>query len=175
MSANHNPASAQPWVGILMGSDTDLPVMRQAAKLLADFGIPYEIEICSAHRSPRRTAEYASGAAQRGLRVIIVGAGAAAALGGAVAAETTLPVIGVPLATSPLSGFDSLLSLAMMPAGVPVATMAVGEAGARNAAVLAAQILALAEPRLAERMRGYKQQLADGVEAKSKKLREAGA
>ncbi|MGH9535658.1 MAG: 5-(carboxyamino)imidazole ribonucleotide mutase [Terriglobales bacterium] len=161
-------------MGILMGSDTDLPVMRQAAKLLAEFGVPYEIEICSAHRSPRRTAAYAAGAAQRGLRVIIVGAGAAAALGGAVAAETTLPVIGVPLATSPLSGFDSLLSLAMMPAGVPVATMAVGDAGARNAAVLAAQILALSEPRLARRLEEYKQQLAAGVEAKSKKLREQG-
>lgn len=174
MSANSTTASTPPWVGILMGSDTDLPVMRLAAKLLADFGIPYEIEICSAHRSPRRTAEYAAGAAARGLRVIIVGAGAAAALGGAVAAETTLPVIGVPLATSPLSGFDSLLSLAMMPAGVPVATMAVGEGGARNAAVLAAQIIALAEPRLAQRLRDYKQELAAGVEAKSKKLHAAG-
>lgn len=174
MSAQTTTASTQPWVGILMGSDTDLPMMRLAAKLLADFGIPYEIEICSAHRSPRRTAEYAAGAAARGLRVIIVGAGAAAALGGAVAAETTLPVIGVPLATSPLSGFDSLLSLAMMPAGVPVATMAVGEGGARNAAVLAAQIIALAEPRLAQRLRDYKKELAAGVEAKSKKLHAAG-
>ncbi len=173
MSAN-TATTSTPRVGILMGSDTDLPVMRQASKLLAEFGIGYEIEICSAHRSPRRTAEYASQAAGRGLKVIIVGAGAAAALGGAVAAETTLPVIGVPLATSPLSGFDSLLSLSMMPAGVPVATMAVGDAGARNAAVLAAQILALSDPQLAQKMKEYKQKLAAGVEAKSKQLHAQG-
>ncbi len=173
MSAN-TATTSTPRVGILMGSDTDLPVMRQASQLLAEFGIGYEIEICSAHRSPRRTAEYASQAAERGLKVIIVGAGAAAALGGAVAAETTLPVIGVPLATSPLSGFDSLLSLSMMPAGVPVATMAVGDAGARNAAVLAAQILALSDPQLAQKMKEYKRKLAAGVEAKSKKMHEQG-
>jgi phosphoribosylaminoimidazole carboxylase PurE protein len=173
MSAN-TATTSTPRVGILMGSDTDLPVMRQASQLLAEFGISYEIEICSAHRSPRRTAEYASQAAERGLKVIIVGAGAAAALGGAVAAETTLPVIGVPLATSPLSGFDSLLSLSMMPAGVPVATMAVGDAGARNAAVLAAQILALSDPQLAQKMKEYKRKLAAGVEAKSKKMHEQG-
>ncbi|MGH9542221.1 MAG: 5-(carboxyamino)imidazole ribonucleotide mutase [Terriglobales bacterium] len=159
-----------PLIGILMGSDTDWPLMRQAAALLAEFAIPYEIEITSAHRSPRRTAEYAATAADRGLRVIIVGAGAAAALGGAVAAETTLPVIGVPLATSPLSGFDALLSLAMMPAGVPVATMAVGEAGARNAAVLAAQILAGSDAALAARLRAYKEKLARGVEEKNRRL-----
>jgi phosphoribosylaminoimidazole carboxylase PurE protein len=173
MSAN-TATTSTPRVGILMGSDTDLPVMRQASQLLAEFGIGYEIEICSAHRSPRRTAEYASQAAERGLKVIIVGAGAAAALGGAVAAETTLPVIGVPLATSPLSGFDSLLSLSMMPAGVPVATMAVGDAGARNAAVLAAQILALSDPQLAQKMKEYKRKLAAGVEAQSKKMHEQG-
>jgi phosphoribosylaminoimidazole carboxylase PurE protein len=173
MSAN-TATTSTPRVGILMGSDTDLPVMRQASQLLAEFGISYEIEICSAHRSPRRTAAYASQAAERGLKVIIVGAGAAAALGGAVAAETTLPVIGVPLATSPLSGFDSLLSLSMMPAGVPVATMAVGDAGARNAAVLAAQILALSDPQLAQKMKEYKRKLAAGVEAKSKKMHEQG-
>jgi phosphoribosylaminoimidazole carboxylase PurE protein len=173
MSAN-TATTSTPRVGILMGSDTDLPVMRQVSQLLAEFGISYEIEICSAHRSPRRTAEYASQAAERGLKVIIVGAGAAAALGGAVAAETTLPVIGVPLATSPLSGFDSLLSLSMMPAGVPVATMAVGDAGARNAAVLAAQILALSDPQLAQKMKEYKRKMAAGVEAKSKKMHEQG-
>lgn len=162
--------SPTPLVAILMGSDTDLSVMKHAATLLEQFGVPHEIEITSAHRSPRRTAEFAAGAAARGLRVIIVGAGAAAALGGAVAAETTLPVIGVPLATSPLSGFDSLLSLAMMPAGVPVATMAVGEAGARNAAVLAAQILAVADPNLARRMVEYKRELEAGVAKKNAAL-----
>lgn len=161
---------SKPLVGILMGSDTDLPLMKHAAAMLAEFSVPYEIEIVSAHRSPRRTAEYASSAAGRGLRVIITGAGSAAALGGAVAAETTLPVIGVPLATSPLSGFDSLLSLAMMPAGVPVATMAVGEAGARNAAILAVQILAGADAALAERLRAYKEKLASGVAEKNRRV-----
>lgn len=154
-----------------MGSDTDLPIMAAAATLLREFQIPFEIEITSAHRSPRRTAEYAASAVERGLKAIIVGAGAAAALGGAVAAETTLPVIGVPLATSPLSGFDALLSLAMMPAGVPVATMAVGEAGARNAAVLAAQILAIADAALARRLVEYKRKLERSVAEKNRKAR----
>lgn len=166
-------SDSQPLVGILMGSDTDLGVMQEAARRLRDFGIPYEIEITSAHRSPRRTAEYARTAIARGLRVIIVGAGAAAALGGAVAAETTLPVIGVPLATSPLSGFDALLATVMLPAGVPVATVAVGEAGATNAAVLAAQILALSDAALAARLVDYKRELERKVEEKSARLKSA--
>lgn len=162
--------SATPRVGILMGSDTDLKVMDRAAAQLSQFGIGYEIDIISAHRSPQRCAEYARTAKARGLKVIIAGAGSAAALGGALAAETTLPVIGVPLATSPLSGFDALLSMAMLPAGVPVATMAVGEGGATNAAVLAAQILALSDEALAQRLVEYKQELERKVAEKSAKL-----
>lgn len=166
-------SDVKPLVGILMGSDTDLGVMQGAAKQLEAFGIPYEIDICSAHRSPRRTSEYARNAIGRGLRVIIVGAGAAAALGGAIASETTLPVIGVPLATSPLSGFDALLATVMLPAGVPVATVAVGEGGAVNAAVLAAQILALSDAALASRLVDYKRELERKVEEKSAKLKVA--
>ncbi len=169
MSAANRPTT--PLVAILMGSDTDLPVMQKAATQLKYFGIPYEMEIVSAHRSPARTAAFAREAAGRGLRVLIAGAGAAAALAGALAAETTLPVIGVPLATSPLAGFDSLLSTAMLPAGVPVATVAVGEAGATNAAVLAAQILALADPALAARLAEFKRELIGKVEEKSAKLK----
>lgn len=167
---SHSAPSSTPRVGILMGSDTDLKVMERAAAQLAQFGIAYEIDIVSAHRSPQRCAEYARTARARGLRVIIAGAGAAAALGGALAAETTLPVIGVPLATSPLSGFDALLSMAMLPAGVPVATMAVGEGGATNAAVLAAQILALSDEKLAQRLVEYKQDLERKVLEKSARL-----
>lgn len=162
---------AKPLVGILMGSDTDLAVMSHAAKVLKDFGVPFEIDITSAHRSPQRTSEYARSAALRGIKVIIVGAGAAAALAGAVASETTLPVIGVPMATSPLSGFDALLSTAMMPAGVPVATMAVGDAGARNAAVLAMQIIALSDSALSTRLLEYKQELERSVREKSEKVK----
>jgi phosphoribosylaminoimidazole carboxylase PurE protein len=165
--------SASPLVAILMGSDTDLPVMRHAAQQLERFDIPYEMEIVSAHRSPARTAAFARGARARGLKVLIAGAGAAAALAGALASETTLPVIGVPLATSPLSGFDALLSTAMLPAGVPVATVAVGEGGATNAAVLAAQMLALSDAGLAARLEEYKRELARKVEEKSAKLKAA--
>ncbi|HVA62761.1 MAG TPA: 5-(carboxyamino)imidazole ribonucleotide mutase [Terriglobales bacterium] len=163
--------NARPLVAILMGSDTDLPVMQLAADQLRKFGIPYEMEIVSAHRSPQRTAAFARAAAGRGLRVLIAGAGAAAALAGALAAETTLPVVGVPLATSPLSGFDALLATAMLPAGVPVATVAVGDAGATNAAVLAAQILALADPALAQRLLEYKRELERKVVEKSERLK----
>src|SRR6185312_5881063 len=159
--------NAAPKVAILMGSDTDLPVMQHAARQLQKFGIPYEMDIISAHRSPGRTAAFAREARGRGLRVIIAGAGAAAALAGALAAETTLPVIGVPLATSPLSGFDALLSTAMLPAGVPVATVAVGEGGATNAAVLAAQMLALSDETLAAKLVDYKRELEQKVLEKS--------
>ena len=160
-----------PLVAILMGSDTDLPTMQLTANQLTKFGIAHEIEILSAHRSPARTVAYAREAKGRGLKIIIAGAGHAAALAGALAAETTLPVIGVPLATSPLSGFDALLSTAMLPAGVPVATMAVGEGGATNAAVLAAQILALSDAALAEKLVAYKRELEQKVLEKSAKLK----
>ncbi len=162
---------SQTLIGILMGSDTDLPVMSQAAKILKQFGVGFEIEITSAHRSPQRTSEYARTAAQRGIKVLIVGAGAAAALAGVVAAETILPVIGVPMATSPLSGFDALLSTAMMPAGVAVATMAVGEAGARNAAILAISILALSDAQLTGKLLAHKQELERSVREKSERVK----
>ena len=161
----------KPLVAIVMGSDSDLEIMREAGKALDNFGIPHEIDIMSAHRSPARTIEFARGAAGRGLRVIIAGAGGAAHLAGVIAAETTLPVIGVPLAATPLAGFDSLLAIVQMPAGIPVATVAVGKAGATNAGILAAQILATHDPELEKKMQQHKRKLAEGVEEKSKKLK----
>jgi phosphoribosylaminoimidazole carboxylase PurE protein len=146
-------------VAILMGSESDWEVMSQAAKRLDAFGIGCETHVLSAHRTPRRTAEYAAGAAARGVQVFICGAGGAAHLAGAVAAQTTLPVIGVPLEASSLRGLDALLATVQMPKGVPVATVAVGAAGAENAAILAAQILALADPRLAGRLAAFKEEL----------------
>ena len=159
-----------PVVGIVMGSDSDLDAMNGAAEMLEEFGLPYEMTVASAHRSPRRASEYAGSARERGLKVIIAGAGWAAHLAGVLAAETTLPVIGVPLDSSPLSGMDALLSTAQMPPGVPVATMALGKGGARNAAILAAQILALSNPDLAARLEAFKRELAKGVERKSAKV-----
>lgn len=153
-----------------MGSDSDLEIMREAAKALDDFGISYEIDVTSAHRSPDRTGEFARTAADRGIRVIIAGAGGAAHLAGVIAAHTTLPVIGVPI-TSVLNGLDSLLATVQMPAGIPVATVAIGKAGATNAGILAAQILALSNPDIAGKMQAHKQKLATGVEEKSRKLK----
>lgn len=163
-------AGSGALVGILMGSDSDLPVMSEAAATLKKFGVPCEVEISSAHRSPARTSEYARAAIGRGLKVIIIGAGGAAHLGGVVAAETTLPVIGVPMATT-LGGLDSLLSIVQMPAGVPVACTAVGKAGAVNAAILAVQILATSDAALARKLAEHKQSLARGVAEKSEKVR----
>jgi phosphoribosylaminoimidazole carboxylase PurE protein len=128
-----------PVVGIVMGSDSDLPVMKEAEKVLNQFHVPYEITLSSAHRSPDRTIRYAKSAEERGLEVIIVGAGAAAHLAGVIASETILPVIGIPIDSSPLRGVDSLLATVQMPGGIPVATMAIGKAGAKNAAILAAK------------------------------------
>jgi 5-(carboxyamino)imidazole ribonucleotide mutase len=164
--------TASPLVGILMGSDTDLPVMVEVSKTLEKFGIAYEMEVCSAHRSPARTHEYASGAAGRGLKVLIVGAGGAAHLAGVVASVTSLPVIGVPLATTPLNGMDSLLAIVQMPAGIPVATMAIDKAGATNAAILAAQILGTSDPKMAERLKGHKEDLARSVQEKNSRLQQ---
>ncbi|HYR02238.1 MAG TPA: 5-(carboxyamino)imidazole ribonucleotide mutase [Syntrophobacteria bacterium] len=163
---------SQPVVGIVMGSDSDLPIMREALEALERFGIPAEITIASAHRSPKRVAAYAHGAAHRGLKVIIAGAGGAAHLAGVLAAETILPVIGVPIGSSALGGWDALLATVQMPAGVPVATMAIGKAGARNAAVLAAQMLALNDSELQEQLRRYKLELADQVDMKAEELRQ---
>ncbi len=160
-------------VGILMGSDSDFGVMKGAADVLQQFGIPFEVEVTSAHRSPVRTREYVGQATRRGLKVLIVGAGGAAHLAGVVAAETVLPVIGVPINSSPLHGFDSLFSTVQMPSGVPVATMAVGEAGAKNAGILAAQILALTDEDLRRKLAKHKARLAEDVRTKSSKLKAA--
>jgi len=160
-----------PQVSIVMGSDSDLEIMREAGKALDEFGIAYEIDVTSAHRSPDRTAQFAREAAGRGIRVIIAGAGGAAHLAGVIAAHTTLPVIGVPIPSTSLNGLDSLLATVQMPAGIPVATVAIGKPGATNAGVLAAQMIALAEPAIAEKLRAHKQKLARGVEEKSKKLK----
>ncbi len=161
----------RPKVGILMGSDSDLGVMEEAEKRLDFFGIHYETRILSAHRSPLKTLEYAESATKRGIEVIIVGAGAAAHLAGAVAANTTLPVIGIPIDSSSLKGMDALLATVQMPAGVPVATMAIGKAGAANAGIFAAEILARKDTRLSGKLARFKEGLASGVEAKNKKLR----
>jgi phosphoribosylaminoimidazole carboxylase PurE protein len=163
----------KPVVGIIMGSDSDLPVMQETTKVLKQFEIPYEIGVYSAHRSPHRTAEYVRTARGRGLKVIIAGAGNSAHLAGVTAAETTLPVIGVPIDSSPLSGFDALLSTVQMPPGVPVATMGVGKSGATNAGVFAVQILAVGDEALAMKFADYKAQLEDAVAEKSKKVQES--
>jgi phosphoribosylaminoimidazole carboxylase PurE protein len=161
----------KPLVGIIMGSDSDLPVMSETARQLKEFGISFEIEISSAHRSPLRTAEYARTAVKRGLKAVIVGAGGAAHLAGVVAAETILPVIGVPIDNSPLSGIDSLLSTVQMPGGVPVGVMAVGRAGATNAAVFAAQIIATSDPEVAQKLVQFKENLEQKVREKSEHVK----
>ena len=160
----------KPLVSIVMGSDSDLEIMREAAKALEGFDIAYEIDVTSAHRSPDRTAQFARRAADRGIRVIIAGAGGAAHLAGVIAAHTTVPVIGVPI-PSVLNGLDSLLATVQMPAGIPVATVAIGKAGATNAGILAAQILALSNVGLAKKMEAHKEKLANGVDEKSRKLK----
>jgi phosphoribosylaminoimidazole carboxylase PurE protein len=160
----------KPLVAIVMGSDSDLEIMREAAKALEGFDIAYEIDVTSAHRSPDRTAQFARRAADRGIRVIIAGAGGAAHLAGVIAAHTTVPVIGVPI-PSVLNGLDSLLATVQMPAGIPVATVAIGKAGATNAGILAAQILALSNAGLAKKMEAHKEKLANGVDEKSRKLK----
>ncbi|MEJ2364001.1 MAG: 5-(carboxyamino)imidazole ribonucleotide mutase [Deltaproteobacteria bacterium] len=171
-SKHSKQSSRTVLVGIIMGSDSDLPVMQEAFELLTKFGVPAEITVASAHRSPKRVSEYARTARGRGLKVLIAGAGGAAHLAGVLAAETSLPVIGVPIASSPLTGWDALLSTVQMPAGVPVATMAVGKAGARNAAILAVQILAGADNELQERLEHYKEELAEKVAEKAANLQE---
>jgi len=162
----------KPVVGIIMGSDSDLSTMQEATKVLNQFEISYEIGVYSAHRSPHRTAEYVRTARDRGLKLIIAGAGSSAHLAGVTAAETTLPVIGVPIDSSPLSGFDSLLSTVQMPPGVPVATMGVGKSGATNAGIFAVQILALSDGILAGKLADYKSQLENSVAEKSRKVQE---
>jgi phosphoribosylaminoimidazole carboxylase PurE protein len=162
---------SKPLISIVMGSDSDLEIMREAGRALEEFGIPYEIDVTSAHRSPDRTAEFARKAAGRGIRVIIAGAGGAAHLAGVIAAHTTLPVIGVPIPSTSLNGMDSLLATVQMPAGIPVATVAIGKPGATNAGILAAQIIAVADATLAKKLEAHKEKLARSVEEKSKKLK----
>ena len=156
-------------VGVIMGSDSDWPVMRAAAEALAEFDVPHEVGVYSAHRTPQRMLDYATSAADRGLRVIVAGAGGAAHLPGMVAAATPLPVIGVPVPLKVLDGLDSLLSIVQMPAGVPVATVAVG--GARNAGLLAVRVLAAGDPALRDRMREFQEGLAATVLEKDAALR----
>ncbi len=156
---------------ILMGSDSDAPVMQGAVDILLEFGISSEITVASAHRSPERVLRLVRDAPARGVKVFIVGAGAAAHLAGVVAAHTTMPVIGVPIDSSALKGLDALLSTVQMPPGVPVATVSIGKPGATNAGVLAAQILAVGDTTIAKRLAGYKKKLADRVEAAAEKLK----
>jgi len=157
-----------PIVGILMGSDSDYEVMKEASKVLERFGISHEMRVISAHRSPEVAMEYGKSASARGISVIIAGAGLAAHLAGAIAANTILPVIGVPLAASSLGGYESLLSTVMMPAGVPVAAVAIGKAGAINAALLAVQILALSDEGLRAKLEDYRKSLLEKVIEKDK-------
>jgi 5-(carboxyamino)imidazole ribonucleotide mutase len=157
-------------VGILMGSDSDYPMMAEATKALDKFGIPYEIEVASAHRTPARAHEYATTAISRGLKVIICAAGAAAHLAGVIAANTILPVIGVPMSTSSLNGLDALLSTVQMPGGIPVATMAIDKAGATNAAIFAAEILGLSDAGIARKLVAHKEELAQQVAEKNARL-----
>lgn len=162
--------STRPKVGILMGSDSDIEVMSEAEKRLDYFGIPYETRILSAHRTPQKAHDYATSARERGLEVIIAGAGAAAHLAGAISANTTLPVIGVPIDSSSLKGLDALLATVQMPAGIPVATMAIGKAGASNAGIFAAQIMAGGDNKIAAKLERFKEEMASGVEEKDRKL-----
>jgi 5-(carboxyamino)imidazole ribonucleotide mutase len=156
-------SAASPLVGVIMGSKSDYDVMGAAVELLAELGVPHEAEVVSAHRTPDRMFEYAAAAEQRGLEVIIAGAGGAAHLPGMVASKTVLPVLGVPIAATSLNGLDSLLSIVQMPKGVPVGTLAIGKPGAANAALLAAAIVSAKRPDLRERLRAFRQARTDEV------------
>jgi 5-(carboxyamino)imidazole ribonucleotide mutase len=161
---------ADPKVAIVLGSDSDFPILEDAIKFLRNMKIPFEVKVSSAHRSPERTHAYAAGLEGRGIHAVIACAGAAAHLAGVIAANTILPVIGVPVDSSPLKGLDALLSTSMMPAGIPVATMAIGKAGATNAAIFAAQILSRGDAVLASRLLEYKRELSLRVEERDAEL-----
>lgn len=157
-------------VGIVMGSESDYPVMEETSKILKEFGVSYEVLVSSAHRSPERTRQYVQETKKRGIKILIAAAGGAAHLAGVIAAECIIPVIGVPIPSTSFMGLDSLLSIVQMPGGTPVATMAVGKPGAKNAGILAVQILALSDAKLGAKLIKYKKSQAQEVELKSKKL-----
>jgi len=160
----------RPRVGIVMGSDSDLEVLRETIRVLDDLGIPHEVVVASAHRTPEQTRRYATRAERRGIRVLIAGAGGAAALPGFLASLTSLPIIGVPINSSALNGLDALLSMAQMPKGVPVATVAVGKWGAANAGILAAQILALSDANVRKRLAAFRKAMAAEVQQRSRRV-----
>ena len=161
----------QPLVSVVMGSDSDLSVMEEAGKVLEEFGVAYEYKITSAHRSPDQTIEFAKGVMKRGIKVLIAGASYSAHLPGVLASQTTLPVIGVPLDASPLKGIEALFSMGQMPPGIPVATVTIGKAGAKNAALFAVEILATHDERLQKQLQDYRRELADSVVEKDLKVR----
>ena len=158
--------SSEVLVSVVMGSESDLPIMKEAVKILKEFGILHEVLLTSAHRSPERTSSFAGKAAERGIKIIIVGAGAAAHLAGVVASQTHLPVIGVPIDATSLGGLDALLSTVQMPGGIPVATMAIGKTGAKNAAIMAARILALQDDGLRKKLNDYVENMAKEIESR---------
>lgn len=162
---------AKPRVSVVMGSDSDLEMMREAAKALSEFGIPHEIQILSAHRSPERVTKFCKNLKKRGIEVVIAGAGGAAHLAGVIAGHTVVPVIGVPINSSSLGGLDSLLSTVQMPSGIPVATVSIGKAGATNAGILAAQILGLRSKELAAKLVKHKEKLSRSVVDKNNHLK----
>ncbi len=157
-------SAVSPKIAILMGSKSDLEVMAEATRILEEFAVPHEMRVLSAHRTPKRTSEYAVEAEKRGLQVVIAGAGAAAHLAGVLAANTILPIIGVPIGSSSLNGLDALLATVQMPSGIPVATMAIGKAGARNAALLAIQILSRSDPALRRRLKEHRRKMRQAIE-----------
>ena len=159
-----------PKVGIVMGSDSDLKIMQDAVKVLRDFGVESELVVASAHRTPYKALQYAETAEERGIEVIIAGAGAAAHLGGVLAAVTPLPVIGVPINATALNGLDALYAMVQMPSGIPVATVAIN--GAKNAGILAAQILSVKDPELRKQLKAYKEKMAQEVEVKNQRVQE---
>ena len=158
-------------VSVVMGSDSDLPIMTETTKVLKEFGIDFELILTSAHRTPQRTTKFAASAAGRGIKVIVVGAGAAAHLAGVIASQTTLPVIGIPINATALNGLDALLSTVQMPGGVPVACTAIGKPGAINAAIYAIEIIATSDAELAQKLVSYKEELARSVAEKSEKVK----
>ena len=170
MKAKSAPPNENVIISVVMGSDSDLPIMTEATKVLEEFGIGHELILTSAHRTPLRTTKFATSAAGRGIKLIIVGAGAAAHLAGVIAAQTTLPVIGVPIDATSLHGLDALLSTVQMPGGIPVATMAIGKAGAKNAALFAVRMLALEDKDLQTRLSAYIRTMAKDVEKKQANL-----